>query len=590
MTALADAIELLRTNDRQWEAFTTQGHCAVLAPPGSGKTQLLTTKLADALARGTVRAPRGAACITMTNEAALELRRRLRQLGVRSNPNLFIGTVHAFALSRIIGPFAAAAGRPELATSRPATDREFRDAFTAEFDRMGFRPDERREVLDTMQKARQRLDLTGNRMLGGEPIAAIGKAVQASLEAQSLFDFPDLVRHAVDLVETVDWVARVLAATYPRVYVDEYQDLAPGLDRIVRGFTLPDALDSALFAVGDPDQSIYAFSGSHPELLERLAAENGVHRVPLEINYRCGQNIIDVSVRALGRRRHIRGDRSGGTTQVQRAPGGEDAQTQEATRLVEAAIARDVPPEEIAVIAPWGSDRDLAVELMRERGIPVYARSDEHWRTTALTALLEAMANWATRRQASGFHLFELLETFAALVREGRDHAVRKDLVGIMLTADPASPAREFVDAMAALALRRLAASRTASDDARELGRLRDALAVDGPLEDMTVAELGARVRAPGHVMAATIHGAKGLEFDVVVMVGADNACLPGFSPTEAEEAEARRKFYVTLTRARDEVYLVHTDTRISRRTGNAYDVDPSPFITELQLPAVDDE
>jgi DNA helicase-2/ATP-dependent DNA helicase PcrA len=158
-----------------------------------------------------------------------------------------------------------------------------------------------------------------------------------------------------------------------------------------------------------------------------------------------------------------------------------------------------------------------------------------------------------------------------------------------MLTTDPASPAREFLDAMAARALRRLAASSTASDDARELGRLRGALALDGPLEDMTVAELGARVRAPGHVMAATIHGAKGLEFDVVVMVGADNACLPGFSPTDAEEAEARRKFYVTLTRARDEVYLVHTDTRISRRTGNAYDVDPSPFIAELQLPE-DDE
>ena len=105
MSALSEAIAELGTNDRQWEAFQTEGHCAVLAPPGSGKTKLLTTKLAHALVHDVVRAPRGAACITMTNEAALELRRRMRKLGVRQRPNFFVGTVHAFALSRIILPF-----------------------------------------------------------------------------------------------------------------------------------------------------------------------------------------------------------------------------------------------------------------------------------------------------------------------------------------------------------------------------------------------------------------------------------------------------------------------------------------------------
>ena len=75
MARLADAVAELRGNDRQWEAFESVGHTVVLAPPGSGKTKLLTTRLAYDLAVGVIPAPQGAACITMTNEAAGELRR-----------------------------------------------------------------------------------------------------------------------------------------------------------------------------------------------------------------------------------------------------------------------------------------------------------------------------------------------------------------------------------------------------------------------------------------------------------------------------------------------------------------------------------
>src|SRR3954451_7426789 len=114
MSRLTDAIEELRQNKGQWAAFTTTGHCAVLAPPGSGKTKLLTTRLAYDLATGAIPEPQGAACITMTNEAASELRRRLTALGVRRRPNVFVGTVHAFAMSVIVMPFARATGRGHL--------------------------------------------------------------------------------------------------------------------------------------------------------------------------------------------------------------------------------------------------------------------------------------------------------------------------------------------------------------------------------------------------------------------------------------------------------------------------------------------
>nr|WP_232542456.1 3'-5' exonuclease [Nocardia bovistercoris] len=99
----------------------------------------------------------------------------------------------------------------------------------------------------------------------------------------------------------------------------------------------------------------------------------------------------------------------------------------------------------------------------------------------------------------------------------------------------------------------------------------------------MTRAGLGARARTPGHVYVSTVHAAKGLEFDCVVLAGADNGGLPGFDPSDDEIAEARRKFYVTITRARERVYIVYTDVRISKR-GKPYPVTPSPFLYELGI------
>lgn len=581
MSALSTAVGQLRDNERQWEAFESQGHCAVLAPPGSGKTKLLTTKLADAFSREIIKPPRGAACITMTNEAALELRARLRALGVGRRANLFIGTVHAFALSRIVLPFGKAAGRGDLANSRLASAHESREAFDAAFQAVGFRSYERGEVKATMDRARQRLDLSGNRLLGGEPIAAMARQFQDELSDRGLYDFHDLVRHAVDLVEDCDWIGQVLAAAYPRIYVDEYQDLAPGLDRIVRGVALRDESASTLFAVGDPDQAIFAFSGAHPELLRQLAAEPEVREVQLERNYRCGQQIIDVSLRALGEDREVRGEHDGGLVAVHAATGGERGQAQRAVELVQGVATEGVVYEQIAVLAPWGQDRDRCADYLRDAGIPAFARSDEHWRTTSLTMLIEEMASWGSRGEAAGVDLPALLDAVGGIVRGVVDHTVLRDVTQTLLDAQGEAAAADFVERLTEVALGAYAADPSANEDAQELTRMRQALSPGGGAHAMSVDDLGARARAPGHVMVATIHGAKGLEFDVVILAGADEGGLPGFSPTPEEVAEGRRKFYVSITRARHQVHLIYPDRRVSRR-GKTYTVRPSPFIAEL--------
>jgi DNA helicase-2/ATP-dependent DNA helicase PcrA len=163
------------------------------------------------------------------------------------------------------------------------------------------------------------------------------------------------------------------------------------------------------------------------------------------------------------------------------------------------------------------------------------------------------------------------------------EHSVLRSATQVLLNTGPSVPARDFVNGITEAALASYVADPSANEDARGLSRMREALAVGGPLETMTVGELGARARAPDHVMAATIHAAKGLEFDVVVMIGVDEGGLPGFSPNDEEVLEGRRKFYVAITRAREQVHMVYTDCRVSRR-GKTYSVRPSPFIAELHL------
>ena len=104
-SALARALTDLARNPEQTAAVHERGHCVVLAGPGSGKTKTLTTAMARALSEDVVE-PRGVACITYNNECALELETRLAALGVQSSDRSFIGTVHSFALTPVIMPYA----------------------------------------------------------------------------------------------------------------------------------------------------------------------------------------------------------------------------------------------------------------------------------------------------------------------------------------------------------------------------------------------------------------------------------------------------------------------------------------------------
>lgn len=586
MSALSASIDELRANCRQWEAFTTEGHCAVLAPPGSGKTKLLTTRLAFDLVNKIER-PHGAACITLTNAAADELRRRIEDLGVDDRPTLFVGTVHSFALHKIIGRFASVVDRPELANitiaSKQQSDRAYKDAIESLF-----RPDEAWNVKSTIEINRQRLASEEDWARHGDRVREASKLYETKLRAQGLYDFLDVVAIAVELVERHRAIRQVLTAEYPCLYVDEYQDLAPGLDRLVKALCFDQRAASDLFAVGDPDQAIYSFTGTRPELLYALAERSDVSAVELEQNYRCGQEIIQLANRMRQGRTPISGHREGGQVSAVICPGGLEDQYRQIVNAVSEAQKRSVPLHEVGVLAPLRDQCRRMAELLRNANVPAFFRDpDTTYRLTTITGFVEGAAAWAALgRECSHYRLSDLLRRWHIALGVGWTLAGDAALAELLMDygARSAETASKFISDLLDLGLRDGLTQVALADDALEIQRMTQSLTT-GELAGISVRELAERARKIDRVEVTTMTSSKGLEFDVVLLAAADEESIPSWLSLKnpAQLAEDRRKFYVSITRARDELRIFYSGFVVTKY-GRPVHKGASRYLREIGL------
>jgi DNA helicase-2/ATP-dependent DNA helicase PcrA len=586
VTALTASVRELATNPEQWAAFATEGHCVVLAPPGSGKTKLLATRIACDLINK-IPEPHGAACVTLTNPAADELRGRVAALGVASRPNLFIGTVHSFVLTRVVIPFAALIGRPELARMSIASAADQTRAFEIAMD--GARIDrwDRRNVPSTVNFHRRRFSTPEEWARSGEQILDVARRYIAELHWRGLIDFDELIEIGVDMVERNERLRRVINARHPRIYVDEYQDLAPGLDRLVKALCFDNVSGSELFAVGDPDQAILAFTGTRPELLTELAARPDVTRVHLQRNYRCGQEIIRIAKFVKHGKSEVIAERAGGAVTEQYCPGGFAEQCAAAAERITQDQRRGVPLHDIVVICPANEQCETVTDVLRDSGVPAFFRNTSDYRMTPATAFVEGCAAWACRgHELSGYRLGTLLRQWRSLHGPGWRRERDAELTAVLLSwgmRGTESASTFLADVLSVgldVALRRGAQA----DDALNVTAMTAALA-DGRLADLSVEDLADRSLRTDRVEVTTMTSSKGLEFDIVVILGLDQGRMPFFkSLTNAEElAEDRRKFYVSLTRARDEVHLYYSGF-VEWSTGTIRRDGPCMFLYEIGL------
>ncbi|MFL9883163.1 ATP-dependent helicase [Paraburkholderia agricolaris] len=583
--------EELRENDEQWTAYESEWHCVVLAGPGSGKTKTLVLKLARILAED-VRAPRGVACITYSQECARELSRRLEELGLRESSRLFIGTVHGFCLRHLLMPYARLANLGLPLPLKVATVEYCRQLYSRLGTRL-FGAGHPYKQMDMDKHRRVHLDRETPAWREQEELATLANAYESALHRQGLIDFEDMVIYGERLVAQNDWVLPLVRARFPVLAVDEYQDLGLGLHRIVKRLAFDGGV--RLFAVGDADQAVYGFNGADSSLLHELADRDDVELVQLEVNYRCADDIIQASERALG---EVRGYRAWDEERQARiemieCPEGLAEQAQHAVaEIIPAALAAKEGRQlgDIAILYRTADIGDVVAEAVMAEGLD-FIRVDNAapYRKCSLTSWIEDCAAWCAGGWTEAKPLLRgLLERWIAFRHralsdtEARNERAR--VTRFLWSRRQNEAARDFVSALRATLLDDMVQAEPGlADQAAQMAAMSRALQPGGPLQDLDMARLGGRDGSPNQLNLLTLHSAKGCEYDVVIMLGLDEGSFHWSNVQGNELRESRRLFYVGFTRARDEVFMLYSGWNENRKTGRRYYSGRLRFLDELQ-------
>lgn len=598
MTRLQD--EFGRLNERQKEAVRCDDDTVVLAGPGSGKTATLAVKTAHLLVARVV-APQGVACVTFSNDTVRELDGRLAAMGLRAGRRLFSGTVHSFCRNRILRPFAHL--RPDL------LPRERR--------LVGAR--ERREVLREALAAEglsSQLEWFGptlrcirdTRALGGtldefDPQAVrVAQHFEERLAEERLMDFDAMVLDALKLIEAVPLVREVISSRFPWIAVDEYQDLGGPLHAIIKQLR---AAGAKIFAVGDPDQTLYEFNGADPRYLQELVDDSAFHCVRLRLNYRAGARLIAASqaTLALDQDRDYAPDperEDEGVVDVLSVPGGLGAQARQVAKVVIPSLHVDgeIPYDEIAAL--YSAEKDfcrLLLAALDEAEIPYVFERDTRFPDEPVVRWLKRCAYRALQRRGPEVERFgSLLAVYRTYVRGARllDATVELDVRARLSRAcDAVDGASTQLSAWLERALRELNLQAVLERS----GEYPDDLeAVTKLLEIATNPEITLRdfvdgVKVKDRVVVTTYHGSKGRQFGAVVLMGLQDQLMPRhtWNPaarrwelSAARLQEQRRYFYVALTRARRQVILVTSPTW-TNAWGYVQREGPSRFIGEIK-------
>ncbi len=544
-------------------AEAVRGPVCILAGAGTGKTRAITHRIAYAVRTGAV-PPQHLLAVTFTARAAGELRTRLRTLGAHG---VQARTFHAAALRQLtyFAPRILGGAMPDVvdnplrlvsnaaARLRIRTDRsEVRD-LAAEIDWA-------KSVLATPDDYPARAAAAGrDTPREAASVAEVYAEYEQSKRRAGVIDFADLLLIMAGAIEEFPDVAEQVRSQYRHFVVDEYQDVSPLQQRLLDAW-LGDRPD--ICVVGDPNQTIYSFAGATPtHLLEFSRRFPSAVVVRLERDYRSTPQIVELANRLVGDtpgRLHLIGQRADGPMPTFAEYDDEPAEAAAVAARCRTLIDAGTSAAEIAVLFRINAQSEVYEQALAAVGVPYILRGGERFFDRPEIREARLLLRGAARGDASG---------------EGLADEVRGVLASVgwhAETVPPGGAARARWESLAALVA------------------LAEDLATTQPDAGLTelVAELDVRAGAQHAptvqgVTLASLHSAKGLEWDAVFVVGLTDTTVPIQHATTPEQvAEERRLLYVGITRAREQLAL---SWALSRSVGQRRSRRPSRFLDGLR-------
>ncbi|MHB8064562.1 MAG: UvrD-helicase domain-containing protein, partial [Ruminiclostridium sp.] len=303
MSYYSEKLEQISKDELQLEAYNTQDNTVVIAGPGSGKTTILTLKIMRLL-RENIKEPQGLACLTYSREAAREFEDRLKKLGYQKRRNIFLGTVHSFCISEILGNFAGLYDYGIPLPIKIIPDKEKKRIFEEVKKDLGIND----KYLKTGDMDKERTlsinGMSGVKVKSDEKILKVAEEYEKKIIAAGYVDYESIIVYSTKLLQEQEYVRKCLSAKFPWIVIDEYQDLGRPLHEMI--LSLFTQTDIKIFAVGDPDQSIYSFSGAIPDYLIELYNREDTIAIELKNNYRSNQDIVNGSELVLDIKRNYK--------------------------------------------------------------------------------------------------------------------------------------------------------------------------------------------------------------------------------------------------------------------------------------------
>jgi DNA helicase II / ATP-dependent DNA helicase PcrA len=531
-------------------ALAARGPVCVLAGAGTGKTRAVTYRIAYAALSGTVD-PAHVLALTFTVRAAGELRGRLRQLGVGQ---VRASTFHAAALRQLnyFWPRVVGGRPPQLIDSKAGLVREAAKRARVRLDGTpGALADTAAEI-EWAKVIQVRPDgypaaaaVAGrSAVAGADNLAAVYAAYEEVRRERHLIDFESVLELTAAILIDSRAAAGQVHDIFRHFVVDEYQDVNP-LQKLLLEAWLGDRDD--LCVVGDPNQVIYSFTGATSTYLTGFTAEfPAATVVRLVRDYRSTPQVVAVANQLA---------RSASPLAAQRPPGPRPVLIEYPDDAAEAAglahrvrtlMAAGVPAREIAILVRVNADTERFELALAEADLPYVIRGAERFYDRPVVRQALVLLRGAARGEAAGDSGDSLPDS------------VRHVLTGIGLTPRPpsglrgAASARENWESLAAIA--------QLADDMHAAGP--EATLADFSAELTMRADLGHAPAVDG-VTLASMHAAKGLEWDAVLLPGLVEGLMPIVHARTAETIEEeRRLLYVAVTRAREHLCLSWSSAR----------------------------